>query len=181
MFIISYLDYSSANWLLLIFSHNLLSIWVPELSGTQDAFVFSGSDCIQNESKHPQMAFLVSTYYHWSLFHSTDFSQGLWGSSCSHMQIIATPRQDPGSCGSEPFSFHPLGLAHPSPDYSGRHCLWMRSWDPTSSQVFIANANFFLAYYFINISQATITRPYLYIYSLEGDPLKGRNYILGPK
>lgn len=84
----------SPNWLLPVSSHNLFSIWWPELSGTQDSFVFSGSYCIQNESKHTQMAFLVSTSYSWSTFHSTDLSQGPWGSSYIHMQMTASPRQD---------------------------------------------------------------------------------------
>lgn len=115
VFIISYLDHLPANWCLLVPSHNLLSIWPLELSETQDCFVFSGSYFRQNESKCPQMAFLVSTFNSCSTF------QGRWGSRCSHMQIIATPRLDPGSGGSEPFQFHPLRLTYPSPSSNGLH------------------------------------------------------------
>lgn len=111
----SHFNCLSLNWhLLLVSSHNL-STQPPELSGTQDSFVFNGPYCIQNESKDLQMAFLASTYYSWSTFHSIDFSQGLWGSSCSHMQILATPRWDSGSSDSEPFSFQPLRLECPFP------------------------------------------------------------------
>lgn len=109
------------------------------------------------------MAFLVSTYNSCSIFHITDFSQGLWGSRCSHMQIIATPRQDPGSGGSEPVQFHLSRLEYPSPSSNGLHhfCQGFNLIEISS-----------LHLYFINISQPDIIRPYLYIYLLESDPRK---------
>lgn len=71
-----------------------------------------------------------------STFHSTDFSQGSWDSSCGHMQIQATPRQDAGSCGSEHFSFHPQKLECPSPNSSlSTICGCPVQTDPATSKV----------------------------------------------
>ena len=113
------------------------------------------------------LLFLVHFPLYWCL-------SGILGSSCSHIQIIATPRQDPGSCGSKPFLFHPLRLDCPPPTpmvFTDCKCMFRsHAFQSSYSQIEISSL-FFLAY-FINISQSSFIRPYLYIFLLEGDPLK---------
>lgn len=90
----------------LVFVHNLLSTWPPELSRIYQSFLFSGSFCAWRV-QIPQMAFLVS----WAPFGNTIFSEEHWAPPA------ASARQSslPGSRVSEPLPLQALRLGCLSP------------------------------------------------------------------